>query len=127
MERKKMKPKSVKAKGRNLQNYVRDKLRQIFVEEWELIPGLEADDIKSQTMGMPGEDIILSPSAKKLIPYSFECKNTERLNLWKAIEQSCDNCEDRTPVVIIKRNRSKVYAVLEFDEFTKLIRRKYES
>ena len=121
-----MKPKSVKAKGRNLQNYVRDKLRQIFVEEWKLVPGLEADDIKSQTMGMPGEDIILSPSAKKLIPYSFECKNTERLNLWQAIEQSCDNCEDRVPVVIIKRNRSKVYAVIEFDEFIKLIRRKYD-
>ena len=90
-----MKPRSAKAKGRNLQNFVRDKLRQIFVDEWELVPGLEADDIKSQTMGMPGEDIILSPSAKKLIPYSFECKNTERLNLWKAIEQANDNCEDR--------------------------------
>ena len=122
-----MKPRSAKAKGRNLQNFVRDKLRQVFVEEWKLVPGLEADDIKSQTMGMPGEDIVLSPSAKKLIPYSFECKNTERLNLWKAIEQAEDNCEDRDPVVVIKRNRSKVYAVIEFDEFIKLIRRKYES
>ena len=121
-----MKPKSVKAKGRNLQNLVRDRLRQVFVEEWELIPGLEAVDIKSQTMGMPGEDIILSPSAKKLIPYSFECKNTERLNLWKAIGQAEDNCEDRTPTVVVKRNRSKVYAVIEFDEFINLIRRKYE-
>ena len=121
-----MKPKSVKAKGRNLQNLVRDKLRRVFVEEWTLVPGLEADDIKSQTMGMPGEDIILSPSAKKLIPYSFECKNTERLNLWKAIGQAEDNCEDRKPTVVIKRNRSKVYAVIEFDEFINLIRRKYE-
>ena len=76
-------------------------------------------------MGMGGEDIVLSPKAKKLIPYSFECKNTERLNLWKAIEQSYDNCEDRVPVVIIKRNRSKVYAVIEFGEFIKLIRRNY--
>ena len=121
-----MKPRSAKAKGRNLQNFVRDKLRQIFVDEWELVPGLEADDIKSQTMGMPGEDIVLSPSAKKLIPYSFECKNTEKINLWKAIEQSCSNCEDRDPVVIIKRNRSKVYAVIEFNNFLKLIRRKYD-
>ena len=121
-----MKPKSAKAKGRNLQNFVRDKLRQVFVDEWKLVPGLEADDIKSQTMGMPGEDIILSPSAKRLIPYSFECKNTERLNLWKAIDQAEDNCEDRKPTVIIKRNRSKVYAVIEFDEFINLIRRKYD-
>lgn len=120
-----MKPKSAKAKGRNLQNYVRDKLRTIFVEEWKLVPALENDDIKSQTMGMSGEDIVLSPSAKKLIPYSFECKNTEKLNLWKAIEQAASNCEDRDPVVIIKRNRSKVYAVLELDCFLNLTRRKY--
>ena len=72
-----MKIKSAKAKGRNLQNLVRDKLRKIFVEEWTLFPKLENDDIKSQTMGMGGEDILLSPMAKKLIPYSFECKNTE--------------------------------------------------
>ena len=122
-----MKPKSAKAKGRNLQNLVRDKLRKIFVEEWTKVPRLDPDDIKSQTMGMGGEDIVLSPLAKKLIPYSFECKNTERLNLWDAIKQCEDNCEDRDPVVVIKRNRSKVYAVIEFDKFIKLIRRKYES
>ena len=122
-----MNTRSAKAKGRTLQNLVRDKLRQIFVEEWKLIPALEDDDIKSQTMGMTGEDIVLSPSAKKLIPYSFECKNTEKLNLWKAIEQSCTNCEDREPVVVIKRNRSKVYAVIELDNFLTLIRRKYDN
>ena len=37
--------KSAKAKGRNLQNLVRDKLRSIFVGKV-----LEEDDIKSQTM-----------------------------------------------------------------------------
>tara|TARA_R100000655_G_scaffold20867_3_gene42942 strand:+ start:4007 stop:4327 length:321 start_codon:yes stop_codon:yes gene_type:complete len=104
-----------------LQNLVRDKLRKIFIDLWTKIPTLEYDDIKSQTMGMGGEDIILSPAAKKLIPYSFECKNTERLNLWKSLEQCESNCEDRMPVLIIKRNRSKVYAVIEFDNFTKII------
>jgi hypothetical protein len=118
--------KSAKAKGRNLQNLVRDKLRKIFVEEWKLFPKLENDDIKSQTMGMGGEDIVLSPTAKKLIPYSFECKNTERLNLWGSLQQCQDNCEDRTPVLVFKKNRSKVYAVIEFDTLIKLIRSKYE-
>ena len=122
-----MKPKSVKAKGRNLQNLVRDKLRKIFVEEWTKVPKLELDDIKSQTMGMGGEDIILSPIAKQLIPYSFECKNTERLNLWGALEQCEGNCEDRDPILIFKKNRSKVYAVMEFDKLLKLIRRQYDN
>ena len=63
-----MKPRSAKNKGRRLQNFVRDLLRKTF-------PKLEDDDIKSQTMGMPGEDIVLSPAAKRAIPYSFECKN----------------------------------------------------
>ena len=116
-----MKIKSAKAKGRNLQNLVRDKLREIFIDNWTKVPRIEYDDIKSQTMGMGGEDIVLSPSAKKLIPYSFECKNTERLNLWKSLEQCEDNSEDRKPVLIIKRNRSKVYAVIEFDNFLKII------
>jgi len=117
-----MKIKSAKAKGRNLQNLVRDKLRNIFIHSWTKFPRLEEDDIKSQTMGMGGEDIVLSPLAKKLIPYSFECKNTERLNLWQSLSQCEGNCQDRTPVLIIKRNRSKVYAVIEFDDFTKLIK-----
>ena len=117
-----MKIKSAKAKGRNLQNLVRDKLRSIFVDLWTKMPRLEYDDIKSQTMGMGGEDIVLSPIAKKLIPYSFECKNTERLNLWKSLEQCEDNSEDRTPILIIKKNRSKVYAVIEFNNFTQMIK-----
>ena len=112
-----MKIKSAKAKGRNLQNLVRDKLRSIFVGKV-----LEEDDIKSQTMGMSGEDIVLSPSAKKVIPYSFECKNIERLNLWKSLEQCESNCEDREPVLVIKRNRSDVYAVVKFDNFLKSIK-----
>ena len=86
-----MSAKSAKAKGRYLQNIVRDKLINVFIDKWTKIPKLEEDDIKSQTMGMCGEDIILSPAARKLIPYSFECKNVEKLNVWKAIEQCEDN------------------------------------
>ena len=60
-------------------------------------------------------------AAKKKIGYSFECKNVERLNIWQAIEQSESNCEDRIPVVVFKRNRSKTYLTIEFNEFVKLI------
>tara|TARA_B100000902_G_scaffold236578_2_gene224112 strand:- start:857 stop:1198 length:342 start_codon:yes stop_codon:yes gene_type:complete len=106
-----MSAKSVKAKGRRLQNLVRDKLRAV-------IPGLEEDDIKSQTMGMTGEDIVLSPAARKKIPYSFECKNVEKLSIWKALEQTEKNCpEDRDPVLVITRNHAPVYAVIPFDHF----------
>ena len=39
----------------------------------------------------------------------------------EVIEQAEDNSEDRVPILVIKRNRSKVYAVLEFDEFLNII------
>ena len=119
-----MKIKSAKAKGRNLQNLVRDKLRRILEGKVFCNKTIEEDDIKSQTMGMSGEDIVLSPSAKKVIPYSFECKNTERLNLWKSLEQCESNCEDREPVLVMKRNRSDVYAIIKFDKFLNLIEEK---
>ena len=111
-----MKVRSSKNKGRRLQNLVRDVLRDLFNSF------LDPEDIKSQTMGMPGEDIVLSPAAQKVIPYSFECKNVERLDLWGSLEQASTNSQDRKPVLIIKRNRSKVYAILELDDFKELIK-----
>ena len=110
-----MKARSAKNKGRKLQNLVRDRLRSVFTEI------LETNDIESQVMGMSGEDIVLSPAAKKAIRYSFECKNQERLNLWKSLEQAESNCEDRNPVLVFKRNRSKVYIAVEFEHFLELI------
>ena len=110
-----MNVRSAKAKGRRLQNKVRDLLRTTF-------PVLHDDDIKSQTMGMTGEDIVLSPLARETIPYSFECKNKERLDLWKSLLQAETNCGDRVPILVIKRNKSKIYAVLELDELIALIK-----
>ena len=107
--------KSAKAKGRKLQNLVRDELRAAF-------PELEEDDIKSQTMGMTGEDIVLSPSARKLIPYSFECKNVERLQFWSAVKQAEANCKEGiTPAVIVKKNRRDPYIAIPFGCFMEII------
>ena len=71
---------------------------------------------------MTGEDIVLSPAAKKIIPYSFECKNVEKLNIWNALEQAETNCDGRTPVVVFKRNRSKTYVAIEYKEWLKTIK-----
>ena len=111
-----MKTRSAKNKGKRLQNSVRDILLETFKEH------LEQDDIKSTTMGESGEDIQLSPAARKLIPYSIECKNQEKLNIWSALEQAENNSGDYNPVLIFKRNRSKTYAVLEMKDFIDLIK-----
>ncbi len=109
-----MKAKSAKAKGRKLQNKVVEELRKAY-------PELEDDDIKAQIMGVSGEDIVLSPLAKRLIGLSFECKNQERLNLWDSLSQAENNCENRTPVLVFKRNRSKTYAAIPFEFLIKLL------
>ncbi len=110
-----MKTSSKKGKGRRLQNFVRDRLLLSF-------PTLEPDDVKAAIMGESGEDIKLSPAARKKIPYSFECKNQERLSIWESLKQAETNCNDRCPVLIFKRNHSKTYAVIDIDKFMDLIK-----
>ena len=64
------------------------------------------------------QQVAKSPAARKKIPYSFECKNVEKLSIWKALEQTEKNCpEDRDPVLVITRNHAPVYAVIPFDHF----------
>ena len=55
---------AAKAKGRLGQNEIRDKILETF-------PELEPDDVKSTTMGDSGEDIQLSPAARRRIPITI--------------------------------------------------------
>ena len=109
-----MKPRSAKNKGKRLQNKIRD----LILEKFD---SLEPDDVRSITMGDSGEDILLSPAARRLFPFSVECKNQEKLNIWSALEQAEDNSGNHTPLVVFKRNRTKTYAVLEFDKLLELL------
>ena len=109
-----MKTSSAKAKGRRLQQKVRDLLLETFTE-------LEPDDIRSTSMGVSGEDLQLSPAARKLIPFAIECKNQEKLNVWDSLKQAEENSGDYDTVLIFKRNRSKTYAVINIEKFIELI------
>ena len=73
-------------------------------------------------MGASGEDILLSPAARKLFPFSVECKVQEKLNIWSSLEQAENNSGSHTPLLIFKRNRTKTYAVLELKDFIRLIK-----
>lgn len=110
-----MKTQSCKAKGRKLQQRVRDLILENFED-------LEQDDVRSTSMGAGGEDVLLSPKARKYFPFSIECKNQESLGIWKALKQATDNSGKYTPLLIFKRNHSKTYACLEFDDLMKLVK-----
>ena len=109
-----MKPRSAKNKGKRLQNKVRD----IILEKFD---SLEPDDVRSITMGDSGEDILLSPAARRLFPFSVECKAQESLSIWSALQQAESNAGKHIPLLVFKRNRSKTYAVLEFDKLLELL------
>ena len=109
-----MKSRSAKNKGKRLQNNVRDLILEKFNQ-------LEEEDVRSITMGDSGEDILLSPAARKLFPFSVECKNQEKLNIWSSLEQTETNAGKHTPLLIFKRNRSKTYAVLQLDDLMEML------
>ena len=111
-----MRPQSAKSKGRRHQQRICRDLLEAFPDE------LSADDVRSTSMGAGGEDVLLSTRAQQLIPYSFEAKCCERLNLWSAIEQAQANCPaHRTPCVVVGKNRTLPFAVVPWEHFVSLI------
>ena len=107
-----MRVQSGKAKGRRLQQWVRD----LLVESLDIHP----EDIESRSMGAGGEDLIMSRAARQSFPYSIECKNQEKINVWSAYDQATENSGNYTPIVVIKRNRSKPLVVIDAESFIDL-------
>ncbi len=109
-----MKTQSAKAKGRNLQKWVREQL----IEKLEIHP----EDIESRSMGASGEDLIMARSAREKFPMSIECKNVEKLNVWEAYEQAKSNCGKYEPVVVMKKNHKKPLVVVDAEYFINLFK-----
>ncbi len=117
-----MKTSSCKAKGRRCAVEVKELLLKYA-------PDLHPADIEVTTSSVTGEDLKLSPVARKVYPLVVECKNVERINIWDAIKQSVAHLkkhkhetEVQIPVVFFKRNNSKLMICLEAEEFLKFIR-----
>ena len=91
-----MKTQSRKAKGRRLQQ----KFMQLLIEKLDIDP----EDIESRSMGAGGEDLIMSKAARTKFPFSVECKNQEKMNIWSAWEQAINNRGIYEPLVVIKKN-----------------------
>ena len=104
-----MKTQSKKSKGRRLQKWVREQL----IEKLDI----HEEDIESRSMGAGGEDLIMARAAREKFPYSIECKNQEKLNIWEAYNQACDNAGHYEPIVVIKRNNQKPLVLIDAEYF----------
>lgn len=111
-----MRPQSCKAKGRKLQQEVAQDIKDTFTN-------LIDNDVQSVSMGANGEDIVMSPLAESMFPYSVECKNVEKLNVWKAIEQNEGNApRGKTPILVISKNRTNPFVVIPWTHFLNILK-----
>lgn len=106
---------SKKAKGRRLQQLVAESIIKKYSK-------LTEDDVKSTGMGQSGVDVQLSSAAQKLFPYAVECKNRAAMAVYKDWNQCKNNAGTRLfPLLVIKQDRAKPLAVIDFEHFMELI------
>ncbi len=108
-------PASRKAKGRRLQQAV----RQDLIDRLGIDPG----DILSTAMGQSGCDLYLSPAARERFPFGVECKAQERIALPEWWEQCTRNAaaEGLTPLLVLKQSRREALAVLRWEDLLALL------
>lgn len=88
---------SNKAKGRAFQQKVRDLILAHFTQ-------LEPDDIRSNPMGAPGEDLLLSPTARKLLHgVQIECKKSKSISAMRWVEQAASHGK-HMPLVVFQED-----------------------
>lgn len=109
---------SRKAKGRRLQDRVRDRLRQ-FITKHGLVP----EDVNSAIMGTKGVDIVCSPAARDFLKLDIECKNCERLNVPTVFEHHYSKYQHNQTLKLLvhSRNHQETLVTLKFEDLMELI------
>ena len=106
---------SAKAKGRRLQQWVRDYLHSN-------LKGIEKEDVTSTPGGVNGPDIGLSPLARKLFPWTVECKSRSSFSIYEALEQAERNLIKNTkPIAILKGDRKQPLALLYAEDLLEIL------
>jgi hypothetical protein len=116
-----VKTSSAKAKGRRAVQELKIMIHAAF-------PELEMDDVLVTSSGTTGEDLKLSPRARRLLPFTFEVKNQEALNIWQALQQAQSHAEGTpyVPVLAFKRNHTELFVALKARDFLRLVRKEEE-
>jgi len=101
-------------KGKRFERDVAKQLNKVFNTNVSRTP-------QSGGMSIKGDIIDINPDSI-LFDYHWECKNQEKLNIWKALAQArADRPMGKTPVVVFTKNFEKDYACLEFEDFMNLL------
>ena len=112
-----IKIRSRKGKGRELQKLIAEKISHVT----GLLCGKD-EDIESRPMGQSGTDIRLSRKARKLFPYSVECKRCEKWDVPGFIRQAKKNILKGTHwLLFMRKSKEKAVVVLDADVFFNLL------
>lgn len=87
---------------------------------------LKPDDVRSTSMGATGEDVQLSPAARRFVPYQIECKNKAKSQVHTYYNQAKEH-GDHEPLVIVKMDHDIPLAVVSAEHFLQLLKEKHES
>lgn len=106
---------SAKAKGRRHQQDIAKRILAMY-------PELEPDDVVSTSMGAGGEDLRLSPAARKRFNYSVECKATAKSTSQTYMDQATRNAPAGTvPIVVSKADRKQPLVTMTWADFERLV------
>ena len=73
-------------------------------------------------MSIKGDIIDINPDSV-LFDYHFECKNQEKLNIWKALAQArADKPIRKIPLVVFTKNHERDYVALELEDFMNILK-----
>lgn len=99
-----------KQRGRSFQQEIRDAI----LLRWS---DLEPDDCVFTSMGAPGEDVRLSPAARKLLPIQIECKRVKSAKgLYNWYNQAKSHGKHE-PVVFVRADREPALVILSADSY----------
>lgn len=117
-----MKPRSAKAKGRRMVEELKAAILPLFPDF------IDPDDIIVLPTSVQGEDWRLSQKVRILWPWATECKNVEKLDMFRAIRQSKANASkiNRRPCVVFRRNGHEPWIALQLDSFLQLLKQAFE-
>ena len=106
-----MRTSSAKAKGRRLQDWMKEKL----ITRLDLHS--DTDLIQTAVMGESGADVKLIGNLKNSFPFSIECKNQEKYKgVYSALDQAATH-SSMEPLLVIKMNHRKPIIVLDAEYF----------
>ena len=113
-----MKNSSRKAKGRYLQNIMKDRIIKLY-------PVLGKDDIRTSLMSESGADVKLtSHTSRKLFPYSIECKNRQDFKTLYSYFGQARRHLALEPLLVVKMNRERPLAVIDLEHLFQLLENK---